>query len=118
MDDPARFPALLREVAGRPDPAALATTALVASTAATTEAEAAGAWFFYAVAQAIEGSADDAAGMVAEARRLDPDQAGGWIAQLADLGRSHPAVLPLIAVLTAPDAGPGGGPTDGQATVR
>jgi len=102
LAEPALFPALLRSLAARDDPAALAPAAAVAVTAATTDAGAATALFYLAAGTAIGGGQDRARDLITQARDLDPDQATGWVNQLAGIGQRRPAVLPLIGALTAP----------------
>jgi hypothetical protein len=98
----ARFPGLLQAVAARDDPAALPAAAVVAYTAAATDASAAAAIFYLAVGTAIAEDQDQARDLITQARDLDLDQATDWVNQIADIGQRHPAVLPLIAALTAP----------------
>ena len=71
-------------------------------TAAATDTDAATALFYLASGIAIAGDQDQARDLITQARDLDPAQATGWVNQLADIGQHHPAVLPLIAALTAP----------------
>jgi hypothetical protein len=100
--DPARFPALLRELASRPDPAALGPAVEVALSVATTLEQTATALFYGAVSAARANDPDRADETLAQARRLDPGQAAAWIGVLADAGQHHPEVLPLIAALARP----------------
>ena len=100
--DPARFPALLRELASRPDPAALGPAVEVALSVATTLEQTATALFYGAVSAARANDPDRADETLAQARRLDPGQAAAWIGVLADVGQHHPEVLPLIAALARP----------------
>ncbi len=102
LEEPACFPTLLATLAARPAPDALAPTALVAYTAATTPTQAAEACFFTAVAAAIADEGERASELLAQARTLDEAQSAAWIARLANLGKQHPAVLSLIAELAAP----------------
>jgi hypothetical protein len=102
LAEPARFPGLLQALAARDDAAALAPVAVVAYTAAATDASAATAIFYLAVGTAFAGDQGQARDLITQARDLDPGQATGWVNQLADIGQHHPAVLPLIAALTAP----------------
>jgi len=99
---PARFPSIMHDLACRPDPVALGPAATVALTAASTTGKAAAAIFYLAVSVACAGSPDSATETLIQARRLDPDQAPAWIGELANIGQHHPAVLPLIPVLTQP----------------
>jgi hypothetical protein len=64
--------------------------------------QAAAGLFYLAVAAACTGSPDDSAGTLDQARRLEPGQETAWIGELASIGQHHPAVLPLIPVLTQP----------------
>jgi predicted RNase H-like HicB family nuclease len=114
LAEPARFPGLLQTLAARDDPAALAPAAVVAYTAAATDASAAAAIFYLAAGTAIAGDQDQARDLITQARDLDPDQATGWVNQLAGIGQHHPAVLLFIAALTAPP-GPAANPSPGEA---
>src|SRR5262249_4303266 len=104
----ASFAALLHDLASRSTPAALGPAATAALTGASTAEQAAAALFYLAVAAARADDPGPAAETLAEARRLDPGQATAWIGELASIGQHHPAVLPLIALLTQPlePAGP------------
>lgn len=102
LEEPTRFPALLATLAAHPVPDALAPAAAIAYTAASTPAQAAEAYFFMAVAAAIADEGKRASRLLAQARTLDETQSPAWIARLADLGKQHQAVLPLIAELAAP----------------
>jgi hypothetical protein len=104
----------LQTLAARDDPAALAPAAVVAYTAAATDASAAAAIFYLAAGTAIAGDQDQARDLITQARDLDPDQATGWVNQLAGIGQHHPAVLLFIAALTAPP-GPAANPSPGEA---
>jgi hypothetical protein len=101
VDDPARLPGLLRNLA-KVNAGGLASAATVAWAVATTSTEVALAGFYLAVAAALNEEEDTAREVLDQARQLDPDQSTGWITELAELGRHQPAVLPLIAVLAAP----------------
>jgi len=105
--DPARFPALLQDLANRPDPAAAGPAAEAALSAATTLEQIATALFYSAVSAACANDSDRAAETLAQARRLDPGQATAWIGVLTDIGQHHPDVLPLIAALTPSQDDPG-----------
>jgi hypothetical protein len=104
--DPARFPALLQELASRPDPAALGPAIEAALTTAMTLEQTATALFYSAVSAARANDPDRAAQTLAQARRVDPGQATAWIGVLAEIGQHHPEVLPLITALTRPPADP------------
>jgi tetratricopeptide (TPR) repeat protein len=103
LDDPSRFPDLLAAIAHQPDLRRLRPLAGIALSVATTGAEAATAALYFAVAA---DDPKDAADAIRQARTWHPDGVNGWIALLADLGRTHPAVLPLIPeLLKEPDDG-------------
>jgi hypothetical protein len=102
LADPGQFPGLLQAFAARLDPASLTAAATVALTAAAAPEEAAAALAYLAIGTAISGDQDQAAELLGQARQLDPAQVPAWINQLAAAGQHHPAVLPLIPVLTAP----------------
>jgi hypothetical protein len=104
--EPARFPALLQELASRPDPAALGPAVEAALTAATTPEHAATALFYGAVRAARANDSDRAAEILTQARSLDPGQATAWIGVLASIGQQHTEVLPLITALTRPAKDP------------
>ena len=101
VEDPARFPDLLHELA-KENSGGLAAAAMVAYLKATTHAETAVASFYLAIAAALNDDEDTAREVIAEARQLDRSQSDGWITQLAELGQHQPAVLRLIAVIVAP----------------
>jgi len=87
--------------------------AIVASTTASTEAQAASALFYYATGTALGGDQDRALDLISRARSLDPSQATAWINELAVIGQQHHGVLALIPALTsAPDTAPTGSPQE------
>ena len=85
-----------------PTPSSLGPAAIVASSTAADQAQAAAALFYCATGTAFSGDHDRAADMIAQARTLDAAQARAWINELASIGQQHHEVLPLIPVLTAP----------------
>ncbi len=102
LADPEQFPGLMQAFAARHDPASLTAAATVALTAAAAPEEAAAALAYLAIGTAISGDQDQAAELLGQARQLDPAQVPAWINELAAVAQLHPAVLPLIPVLTAP----------------
>jgi hypothetical protein len=102
LTGPARFPALLHDLARRPDLAALGPAVTAAWTAATVAEQAATALFYLAVTCACAGDTGNATAALTQARRLGPGQATAWIDRLAGIGQQHPAVLPLISALSRP----------------
>jgi isochorismate synthase EntC len=86
------------------DTTALTPTAVVALNTASSDANAAMAAFYLAVAAALApGNHQQSADVtLARARQLDPEQTISWIARLAEIGQRHPTVLPLISALTLP----------------
>jgi tetratricopeptide (TPR) repeat protein len=102
LADPAKFPGLLHAIATRPGPAGLLPAAFVAYTAADTEASAATALFYYAVALSIAGDQEQAAAAIKQARALAPAQVSAWINEAAQVGGRQGAALALIPLLTAP----------------
>ena len=96
------LPAYLHRVATSDDLRALRASAGVAVTVATSEPEAATAMVYVAIAHALEGAGDTASDIVRHARRLDPDQIPYWLNVCATVAQKHPAVLPLLTVLTEP----------------
>ncbi|WP_410821031.1 tetratricopeptide repeat protein [Micromonospora sp. 050-3] len=104
---PEKFTDLMAAIAESPDPAALDATAFLARTSAQTDAAAATADFYTAVASALADDVDEATHVLTAARRLAPEQTAAWINRLAAIGRRHPAALHLISVLTIPDEQPG-----------
>ena len=106
LTDPSRFPAVLRGLASRPDPAALGPAVEVALSVATTPEQAAAALFYGAVSAARANDPGRAAQTLVQARRLDPLQERAWIGVLAEIGQQHPEVLPLITALARPPADP------------
>ncbi|MFG1721202.1 tetratricopeptide repeat protein, partial [Micromonospora chalcea] len=107
LTDPAKFTDLMAGIAESLDPTALDATAFLARGVADTDAAAAVADFYTAVAAALAGDLDEASDILTAARRLAAEQTGTWINRLAGIGRRHPAVLALISVLTAPNDEPG-----------
>ena len=99
IENPARLPELLQELAERAATTALGPAAVVASTIATTRAEAATAWFYYALHLATIGEDDRARQFIQDAADLDPTSVNTWITRLATLAAANPAVLPLIQTL-------------------
>ena len=99
---PEEFPGLLHALAVRPDPSSLIPAAIVASSLAVGQAQAAAALFYCATGTAFSGDHDRAADMIAQALTLDAAQAGAWINELASIGQQHHEVLALIPVLTRP----------------
>ncbi|MCG5437837.1 tetratricopeptide repeat protein, partial [Micromonospora foliorum] len=104
---PEKFTDLMASIAESPDPAALDATAFLARTSAETDAAAAAADFYAAVASTLADDLDEAADILTTARRLAPEQTAAWINRLANIGRRHPAALNLISVLTTADEQPG-----------
>jgi hypothetical protein len=102
LAEPEEFPNLLYTLAVRPNPGGLEPAAIVASTMARTNAEMACALFYFGVATAISGDLDCARSVIGQVRSIDPDQAGTWINELAEIGRQYPDVLQVISALTAP----------------
>ncbi len=102
LADLTKVPGLLHELAVRRDAASLGYAAAAAVSQATTPDQAATALFYSATAAAIAGNHEQAAQLLSRARHMDPGRANAWIAALAEIGQHHPAVLPLIPVLTQP----------------
>jgi AAA ATPase domain len=103
-EEPARFPQLLHDLATRPDTTPLQPATQLAATRATTESELATALFYLAVAHQLHAPGSQARATLTNARTLVPERVTTWINELATIGRTHPAVLALIPVLTAPPA--------------
>ena len=116
LADTTLFPALLHELACRADSSAFHAVVRVALTVPGTAEQVATVLFFFAVAATIAGNADEATEMLAKARQLRPGQEVAWITWLADIGRHHPSVLPLIPGLTSPLPGPDHGEDETAAT--
>ena len=106
LTDPSRFPAVLQELASRPDPAALGPAVEAALSVATTLEQTATALFYSAVSAVRANDSGRATETLAQARRLDPGQVTAWIGVLAEIGQHHPEALPLITALTRPLADP------------
>ncbi|MGW1778834.1 hypothetical protein ACWCQQ_06785, partial [Streptomyces sp. NPDC002143] len=106
LDDPARFPELLQALAQRKNPVALQAASYLALAAATTAQLAANAEFHLAVASAIDGDTARASQLLLSALQHFPDADKAWIADLADIARHHPSVLPLIHQLADLSATP------------
>jgi tetratricopeptide (TPR) repeat protein len=106
LADTTLFPALLHELACRPDSSALHAVVRVALTVPGTAEQVATVLFYFAVAASIAGNAEEAIEVLAKARQLGSGQEAAWITWLADIGRHHPPVLPLIPGLTSPLADP------------
>ncbi|MFI6232810.1 tetratricopeptide repeat protein, partial [Micromonospora sp. NPDC050784] len=107
LTHPEKFTDLMAAIAEGPDPTALDATAFLARSVAETDAAAATADFYTAVASALVDDLDEATQVLATARRLAPEQTAAWINRLANIGRRHPAALNLISVLTTADEQPG-----------
>jgi hypothetical protein len=80
--------------------------ATIAPSVTRTDPEAGTAAIHLAIAAAIAGDTERATGAVRAARRWDRDAVQSWIAMLAALGATHPAVLSLIPVLLEPPEEP------------
>jgi hypothetical protein len=102
IDEPPRRPELLLALAQRAEPETLRPAATVLYMVAADAGQAATALFYLAVAQVLGDPDADPAPMLREARATDPTGVAGWVAALAAIGRTHPAVLSLIAPLMAP----------------
>ncbi|MGZ6564617.1 MAG: AAA family ATPase [Solirubrobacteraceae bacterium] len=106
IDEPSRFSSLLLQVALHADIEPLEPTAIIAYTSATSDAQAADAAFFMAVAAAETDRDDDASEWLNHARTFDPQRVTSWISQLAQIAQRHPVVVPLITELTTPPGSP------------
>jgi Protein kinase domain len=102
LAEPSQFPRLLHTLATHHSADSVGPAALVACTAATSDAEAATAVFYLAVAVAASGDQDEARDLISEARAADPAQVPAWINGLAEIGQHHPGALLLIRALTGP----------------
>jgi hypothetical protein len=107
LAEPSQFSQLLHTLAMDSSAESVYPAALVAYTAATSDAEAATAVFYVAVAVAAGGDRDQARELIGQAREADPAQVPGWINELAEIGQHHSGVLSLIPALTgtAPSTG-------------
>ncbi len=100
IEHPDQFPDLLHQTATAAEPTALLPTAACAFAATDTEAEAALALFYAAVAHVLANANEDAAATLGQARSLDPDQVTTWLFLLTSITAAHPeaaALAPLLA---------------------
>ncbi|MER6674791.1 tetratricopeptide repeat protein, partial [Streptomyces sp. NPDC000983] len=106
LEDPTLFPSLLHTTARTPNLTALEATALLALTAATTEALAAEAEFHLAIVLAATSDDDEPATQtLTSACDRTPAQIPAWLTALAEIAPHHSAALTLIPHLVTRLAG-------------
>jgi tetratricopeptide (TPR) repeat protein len=102
IEHPDRLAELLHHIARRTNAVAtlLGPVAQIAFDLADSTDAVGLAELYSAVAEAIAGHPDTAVSRIRHAADIAPAQRSGWIALLAQIGATHPTVLPLIPVLT------------------
>jgi tetratricopeptide (TPR) repeat protein len=99
LAEPTRFPALLTDLARTDEMVALDAMANLATVVDVGDAEQASGWFHKAIALAVAGDPQAALEAARRARRLDPDQATGWLGLLVELVPHHTSLIPVSQAL-------------------